>query len=56
VDSIRAYLEKYYPIEDIDWNFFVSKLKEQVFEKKTNLLQLGEIENHISFIKKPMIP
>ena len=28
MDSIRNYLEKYIAIEDVDWNFFVSKLKE----------------------------
>ena len=34
MNSIRAYLEKFIAIEDVDWNFFVSKLKEQVFEKE----------------------
>ena len=52
MNTIRTYLEKFYPIEDVDWNFFVSKLSERVFEKKTNLLEVGEIENHISFITK----
>jgi len=55
MNSIRAYLEKQITIEDIDWNFFVSKLKEQVFEKKVDLLRLGEIENHISFIKSGVV-
>jgi len=55
VNSIRTYLERYITIEDIDWNFFVSKLKIQVFEKKQNVLQLGEIENRISFIKEGVV-
>jgi len=55
VNSIRTYLERYIAIEDIDWNFFVSKLKVQVFDKKKSLLHLGEIENHISFIKEGVV-
>ena len=55
MNSIRTYLERYISIEDGDWNFFVSKLKEQVFDKKTDLLQVGETENHISFIKEGVV-
>ena len=55
VNSIRAYLEKFIAIEDIDWNFFISKLKEQVFEKKSDLLKVGDIEDHISFIQSGIV-
>lgn len=55
MDSIRTYLEKYYPIEDADWDYFVAKLKQQFFSKKTNLLDVGTIENHISFITKGVV-
>ncbi len=55
VNSIRAYLEKFIAIEDVDWNFFISKLKEQVFEKKTDLLKVGDVEDHISFIQSGIV-
>ena len=45
-------MEKYIAIQDSDWNFFVSKLKEKVVAKKTNLLDFGQVENYISFITK----
>ncbi|CAA0143916.1 Crp/Fnr family transcriptional regulator [Tenacibaculum maritimum] len=55
MENIRKYLEKTISIEDSDWNFFTSKLEKRTFRKKTKLLEVGEIENHISFLGKGIV-
>lgn len=53
--NIRAYLEKSLIIADNDWDFFTSKLVLKKVKKRTKLLKLGEVENHISFISKGVV-
>ncbi len=53
--NFRAYLEKSLIIADSDWDFFTSKLVLKKVKKRTKLLKLGEIENHISFIDKGVV-
>jgi CRP-like cAMP-binding protein len=55
MDNIRKYLEKTLTIEDSDWNFFTSKLEKRIVKKRTKLLNIGEIENHISFISSGIV-
>lgn len=53
--NIRTYLEKSLTIDDSDWEFFTSRLKLRKVKKRTKLLKVGEIENHISFIDKGVV-
>nr|WP_198913946.1 Crp/Fnr family transcriptional regulator [Tenacibaculum finnmarkense] len=53
--NIRTYLEKSLLINDSDWQFFTSRLKLRKVKKRTKLLKIGEIENHISFIDKGIV-
>ena len=55
MDTIRKYLEKSISIEDVDWEFFISKLKMRTFGKRIKLLNVGETENYISFLEKGIV-
>ena len=55
MDDIRKYLEKTLIIEDSDWNFFTSRLEKRIVKKRTKLLNIGEVENHISFISNGIV-
>ncbi|SOS73989.1 CarD family transcriptional regulator [Tenacibaculum piscium] len=53
--NIRTYLEKSLLINDTDWNFFTARLQFRKVKKRTKLLEIGEIEEYISFIDKGII-
>ena len=53
--NIRTYLEKSLTINDDDWNFFTARLILRKVKKRTKLLEVGTIENHISFIDKGIV-
>ena len=53
--NIRTYLERSLVINDEDWDFFTSKLKLRKVNKRVKLLELGEVENEISFINKGIV-
>ncbi|MEX6626061.1 Crp/Fnr family transcriptional regulator [Tenacibaculum pacificus] len=53
--NIRTYLEKSLTINDSDWQFFTSRLTLIKVKKRTKLLNLGEVENHISFLDKGIV-
>jgi CRP-like cAMP-binding protein len=53
--NIRTYLEKSLTINDSDWKFFTSRLELRKMKKRTKLLEVGEIEHHISFIDKGVV-
>jgi CRP-like cAMP-binding protein len=53
--KFRDYIEKITPINDGDWDLFSSKLVQHVFTKKSLLLDIGSIENQISFIEKGIV-
>jgi CRP-like cAMP-binding protein len=55
MNNIRKYLEGTISIEDSDWDFFTSKLKLRTVKKRTKLLNIDEIENHISFISSGIV-
>ncbi|MBU2973250.1 Crp/Fnr family transcriptional regulator [Zobellia sp. B3R18] len=55
MDELRKFIDDISPMNDADWKFFASKLKEVKLEKNTVILQMGKIENHISFIAKGMV-
>lgn len=47
----RKYLESIVDLEEKDWTLFASKLVCREFPKRTLLLEVGQIENHISFVE-----
>ncbi len=51
MQKFRKYLASFVDITDSDWKLFSSKLKYQAIPKKTVFLQLGAIENTISFVE-----
>lgn len=53
--NIRKYLEKTLIIEDSDWDFFTSRLEKRTVKKRTKLLKIDEVENHISFISSGIV-
>lgn len=55
MEELRKFIAQIYPMSDLDWQFFSSKLKKVELKKKKPLLELGEIENHLSFIEKGVV-
>jgi CRP-like cAMP-binding protein len=50
--QIREYFAQIVEMSDIDWDLFSSKLKKVEFKKRTTILEIGKVENHLSFIEK----
>jgi CRP-like cAMP-binding protein len=55
MNEIRRYFEKLVTISDGDWALFSSKLVRREFPKKSLLLKVGQMENHLSYIEKGII-
>ena len=55
MDQIRKFIDHISPMNDSDWDFFSSKLKEVAFDKNTTVLKIGKIEQHLSFIAKGIV-
>ena len=55
MDKIRNYIETITKVNDEDWEFFSSKLQRKKFPKKTNITNIGQIENCISFLEKGIV-
>lgn len=54
-EKLKKYLEQLCPIPDADWELFCSKLQRRVFDKKQQVLRLGEVEQYVSFIDEGII-
>ncbi len=55
MQKIRAYFEQLVGINDHDWAIFSSKLKKADIKKKTIVLEVGQVEQYLSFIEKGAI-
>jgi CRP-like cAMP-binding protein len=55
LDKIRKYIKSITEINDEDWSFFSSKLRKKSYPKKSIITEIGEVENHISFIEKGIV-
>jgi len=53
--QIKEYLEQIVKLSDKDWELFSSKLKRVECKKRTTLVKVGEVENHLNFIEKGSI-
>ncbi len=52
---IKEVFNQIVDISDEDWEIFSSKLEKVKFRKKTTLLKVGQVENHLSFIESGSI-
>src|SRR5690606_5597807 len=50
-EQIREYFERTFKLTDRDWQIFSSKLIRQEVPKKQVLLEVGQVENNLSFIE-----
>lgn len=55
MDKIRKFIDSISPMSNSDWYFFCSKLQELNVKKNTTLLQVGQVENYLSFISKGIV-
>lgn len=55
MEQIKRYFESEFGISPSDWEIFSSKLERHEFPKKSTLLRLGDVENHLSFIEKGIV-
>lgn len=50
MEKLKVYLNNIVPLEEKEWQLFASKLKLKNLKKNDFLLNIGEVENNISFI------
>jgi len=55
MNQIRLQLEKDALLSDNDWQIFSSKLIREELSKKQVLLEVGQIENYLSFVESGII-
>ena len=55
MEEIKKFIDHIYPMNSSDWNFFSSKLFQEKFKKKSTLIKVGEIEDHLSFISEGIV-
>jgi len=51
MEEIRKHLDAYAKQSDQDWNYFRSKLKSVMHPRKSIILKMGKVENHLSFVE-----
>lgn len=55
MEQIRNYFDQFSKLSDEDWDLFSSKLTRVEFLKKTQLLEIGKVENYLSFVEKGIV-
>lgn len=55
MEEVKKYLNDIVSISEKDWKFFSSKLDEVRVAKHATLLELGKVEDYISFISKGIV-
>ncbi|MCX2680062.1 Crp/Fnr family transcriptional regulator [Galbibacter sp. EGI 63066] len=55
MEQIRKYYKEHFDISERDWKLFSSRFKRKEIPKKTKILDLGETENHLSFVEKGIV-
>ena len=51
MDQIRSHFDSIVQMSDHDWEFFSSRLIRSEYKKRTTLIAVGEVENHLNFIE-----
>jgi CRP-like cAMP-binding protein len=54
-EKLKKYLEQFCPISETDWALFSGRLQHRVFDRKQQVLKLGETEQYVSFIEKGIV-
>mgnify|MGYP001243344849 CR=1 FL=1 len=55
MDLIRKLFEQSVSLSDNEWELFASKLSREVVPAKAVVLEIGQVENYLSFIEKGII-
>ncbi|MBL6446000.1 Crp/Fnr family transcriptional regulator [Fulvivirga sp. 29W222] len=55
MEEIYKYYKEQFNISESDWEIFASKLTRQEFPKKSKILNVGQTENHLSFIEQGIV-
>lgn len=55
MEEIRRNLEALAKMNNLDWEFFKSKLRFEYFPKKSTILQKGKVETYLSFIEAGIV-
>ncbi len=55
MQALRTFIDAIYPMNDDDWNFFCSKLRQERIAKKEVISKMGIVETHLSFIAEGMV-
>ncbi|WP_299225812.1 Crp/Fnr family transcriptional regulator [uncultured Psychroserpens sp.] len=55
MEEIKNFIDNIYPMNGSDWDFFSSKLYKERFKKKSTLIEIGEIENYMSFLSEGIV-
>ncbi|MBD8488832.1 Crp/Fnr family transcriptional regulator [Echinicola sp. CAU 1574] len=55
MEKIRTLFEQQVSMSDRDWEVFSSRLQLKTFSAKSNILEVGNTENYLSFIQSGMV-
>ncbi|MEM9078863.1 MAG: cyclic nucleotide-binding domain-containing protein, partial [Bacteroidota bacterium] len=55
MEEIKKFIDQIYPMNAADWDFFSSKLQQQILKKNATLIKIGEVENYLSFISEGIV-
>ncbi|WP_109831873.1 Crp/Fnr family transcriptional regulator [Reichenbachiella versicolor] len=55
MEEIKQFIDSIHPMSDSDWNLFSSKLHKEKLGKNAPIIEMGAIENYLSFISKGIV-
>ncbi|MEM8763566.1 MAG: Crp/Fnr family transcriptional regulator [Bacteroidota bacterium] len=55
MQEIKKFIDHIHPMNAGDWNFFASKLHKQTLKKNIPLINVGDVENYLSFISEGIV-
>lgn len=55
MNKFRIYIDQVAKVSDEDWNLFSSKLRRKEFFKKSQILEIGQVENEISYVEEGVV-
>lgn len=55
MEEVKTFIDRIYPMNRADWDFFSSKLYKETLKKKATLIQMGAVEHHLSFISEGIV-
>lgn len=53
--TFRLFLEQFFPLSDTDWLVFEANLISRTFSKNEIFLEVGQVENYVSFIEQGIV-